>query len=45
MFKNLVSLSGGLDSRAVAIALKEVDPESVQLLVLTMKEECQKMQM
>ena len=26
-FKNLVSLSGGLDSRAVAIALKEVDPK------------------
>ncbi|MGD9130307.1 MAG: asparagine synthase-related protein, partial [Candidatus Bathyarchaeota archaeon] len=26
-FKNLVSLSGGLDSRAIAAVLKEVDPE------------------
>ena len=26
-FKNLVSLSGGLDSRAVAVALRDVDPE------------------
>lgn len=33
-FKNLVSLSGGLDSRAVAIALKEADPKSTSVTFL-----------
>lgn len=33
-FKNLVSLSGGLDSRAVAVALKEIDPEMAAVTYL-----------
>lgn len=33
-FKNLVSLSGGLDSRAIAIALKEIDPKMTSVTFL-----------